>query len=86
MFRPDNVSEIRWAFYTKLFKFFVASVVVLAFLILLLSSLGGAFLSSLILLAYIPCAFGYVLFHTHFAIEAEKNAPQQELLTETEEE
>ena len=85
MFRPDNVSEIRWTFYVKLFKFFVASVVVLAFLILLLSSLGGAFLSSLILLAYIPCAIGYVLFHTHFAIEAEKNAPQQEIPVENKE-
>ncbi len=85
MFRPDNVSEIRWAFYVKLFKFFIASVVVLAFLILLLSSLGGAFLSSLILVAYIPPAFGYVLFHTHFAIEAEKNAPPQEIPVETEE-
>ena len=86
MFRPDNVSEIRWAFYVKLFKFFVSSIVVLAFLILLLSSLGGAFLSSLILVSYIPCAIGYVLFHTHLAIEAEKNAPPQEIPVETKEE
>ena len=85
MFRPDNVSEIRWAFYVKLFKFFIASVVVLAFLILLLSSLGSAFLSSLILISYIPPAIGYVLFHTHFAIEAEKNAPPQEIPVEAEE-
>ena len=86
MFRPDNVSEIRWAFYVKLFKFFVSSIVVLAFLILLLAEVGGALIGGLIVLTYLPCAFGYVLFHTHFAIEAEKNAPQQELLTETEEE
>ena len=85
MFRPDNVSEIRWAFYVKLFKFFVASVVVLAFLILLLSNIGGAFLSSLILVSYIPSAIGYVLFHTHFAIEAEKNAPPQEIPVENKE-
>ena len=31
MFHPDNVSEIRWAFYVKLFKFFISSIVVLAF-------------------------------------------------------
>lgn len=85
MFRPDNVSEIRWAFYVKLFKFFIASVVVLAFLILLLSNIGGALLGILMLVAYIPCAIGYVLFHTHLAIEAEKNAPQQEIPVENKE-
>ncbi|MBE6987851.1 MAG: hypothetical protein E7432_03620 [Ruminococcaceae bacterium] len=85
MFRPDNVSEIRWAFYVKLFKFFIASVVVLAFLILLLSNIGGALIGILMLVAYIPPAIGYVLFHTHFAIEAEKNAPPQEIPVEAEE-
>jgi len=86
MFRPNNVSEIRWAFYVKLFKFFIASVVVLAFLILLLSNIGGALIGILMLVAYIPSAIGYVLFHTHFAIEAEKNAPPQEIPVEAEEE
>lgn len=86
MFRPDNVSEIRWAFYVKLFKFFIASVVVLAFLILLLAEVGGALIGGLIVLTYLPSAIGYVLFHTHLAIEAEKNAPPQEIPVEAEEE
>ena len=85
MFRPDNVSEIRWTFYVKLFKFFVASVVVLAFFIALLSSIDGEFICGLMVISYIPCAIGYVLFHTHLAIEAEKNAPQQEISVKTEE-
>ncbi|MBR5266213.1 MAG: hypothetical protein IKV63_06325 [Clostridia bacterium] len=82
MFRPDNVSEIRWAFYVKLFKFCVASVVVLTFITLFFASLGGILIGGLIVLAYLPCAFGYVLFHTYFAIQAEKNAPQQEEIAE----
>lgn len=85
MFRPDNVSEIRWAFYVKLFKFCVASVVVLTFITLFFASLGGILIGGLIVLTYLPCAFGYVLFHTHFAIEAEKNAPQQEIPVENKE-
>ena len=85
MFRPDNVSEIRWAFYVKLFKFFVASVVVLAFFIAQLTSIDGEFICGLMVISYIPCANGNVLFHTHLAIEAEKNAPQQEIPVENKE-
>lgn len=85
MFRPDNVSEIRWAFYVKLFKFFISSIVVLAFFIALLSSIDGEFICGLMVIAYIPCAIGYVLFHTYFAIQAEKNAPQQEIPVENKE-
>ncbi|MBR4879248.1 MAG: hypothetical protein IKU13_05400 [Clostridia bacterium] len=83
MFRPDNVSEIRWAFYVKLFKFFVSSVVVMIFI---MAPTQGLLLVPFAV-AYVPCAIGYVLFHTYFAIQAEKNAPpQEEIPAETKEE